>query len=87
MGRNDKRADERKEVKPFFTYYGGKHRLARRLGKPKCDRVIEPFAGSAGFSTYWEPPNVTLVELDPVVIGSWKYLQGASQRDIERDSQ
>jgi hypothetical protein len=71
-------------VKPFFPFYGGKHRLARRLGKPRCAHVIEPFAGSAGFSTFWEPPNVTLVELDPVIISVWEYLQGASAHDIER---
>jgi hypothetical protein len=71
-------------VKPFFTFYGGKHRLAPLLGKPKYDHVIEPFAGSAGYSTYWESSNVTLVELDPVLISVWQYLQGASAHDIER---
>jgi hypothetical protein len=69
---------------PFFPFYGGKYKLALLLGKPKCDHVIEPFAGSAGYSTYWEPPNVTLVERDPVIFGVWKYLQGASKHDIAR---
>jgi hypothetical protein len=54
------------------------------LGKPKCNHVIEPFAGSAGYSTYWEPPNVTLVERDPVIFNIWRYLQGASKYDIAR---
>jgi hypothetical protein len=71
-------------VNPFFTYYGGKHRLAPLLGKPKYDHVIEPFAGSAGYSTCWESSNVTLVDLDPVIIGIWHYLQGASAHDIAR---
>jgi hypothetical protein len=71
-------------VKPFFSFYGGKHRLAPLYGKPKYDHVIEPFAGSAGFSTCWEPAKVTLVEFDPVIVGIWRYLQGASAHDIER---
>jgi hypothetical protein len=71
-------------VKPFFTYYGGKHKLAPLYGKPKLAHVIEPFAGSAGYSTYWDPPKVTLVDLDPVIVGVWRFLQGASTHDIER---
>jgi hypothetical protein len=71
-------------MKPFFSYYGGKFRLSRRLGRPKCDHVIEPFAGSACFSTYWQSRKVTLVDLDPVVIGTWKLLKRASRQDIER---
>ena len=71
-------------MKPFFSYYGSKYRLASRLGRPKYGHVIEPFAGSACFSTYWEPPKVTLVDLDPVVTGLWKYLKRASRQDIER---
>jgi hypothetical protein len=71
-------------VKALFPFYGGKHRLAPLFGKPKYDHVIEPFAGSAGYSTYWEIPRVTLIDLDPVISRVWRYLQGASARDIER---
>jgi hypothetical protein len=70
-------------VKPFFSFYGSKYRLARQLGAPKCDHVIEPFAGSAGFSVLWEPRQVTLIELDPVIVRIWKYLQSASRSEIE----
>jgi hypothetical protein len=69
-------------VNPFVNYYGGKHRLAKKLGEPKCNHVIEPFAGFAGFSVLWEPRKVTLIDVDPVVIGVWKYLQRASQSEI-----
>ena len=71
-------------MKPFFSYYGAKYRQARRLGRPKCEHVIEPFAGSACFSTYWQPRKVTLIDLDPVVIGTWKFLKRATPNDIER---
>jgi hypothetical protein len=71
-------------MRPFFTYFGGKHKLAPEYGEPKCDHVIEPFAGSAGYSTYWEPKYVTLIERDPVIVSMWRYLIGASKRDIKR---
>ena len=71
-------------MQPFFTYYGAKWKLAERLGPPRHDHVIEPFAGSAGYSVYWQPKNVTLIERDPVVSGVWKYLQGVSRRELMR---
>jgi hypothetical protein len=42
-------------MQPFFLYYGGKSRLAEKLGPPQRNHVIEPFAGSAGYSCFWEP--------------------------------
>jgi site-specific DNA-adenine methylase len=60
-------------MQPFFLYYGGKWRLADRLGPPQRDHVIEPFAGSAGYSVFWEPKKVTLIERDPVVAASGNF--------------
>jgi hypothetical protein len=71
-------------VKPFFSFYGGKHRLSRLLGRPRYDLVIEPFAGAAGFSVLWLALRAILIDIDPVIIGVWRYLQRASRRDIER---
>jgi site-specific DNA-adenine methylase len=71
-------------MQPFFSFYGGKWKLAERLGPPQRDHVIEPFAGSAGYSVYWEPKKVTLIERDPVVYGVWKFLQRASPRELMR---
>jgi hypothetical protein len=71
-------------MQPFFSYYGGKWRLAQKLGPPQHDHVIEPCAGSAGYSVYWEPKKVTLIERDPVVCGVWKFLQKASPRELMR---
>jgi hypothetical protein len=68
----------------FFPYYGGKLKLARDLGRPQRDIVVEPFAGSAGFSTFWEPRAVTLIERDPVVFGVWDYLQKAAPAELLR---
>jgi site-specific DNA-adenine methylase len=38
-------------MQPFFSYYGGKWKLAERLGPPQRDHVIEPFAGSSVLDT------------------------------------
>jgi hypothetical protein len=68
---------------PFFSYFGGKYEISQLL-TPKCDLVIEPFAGAAGFSVRRVPRKVILIDLDPVIVGVWRYLQRASRRDIAR---
>jgi hypothetical protein len=69
-------------VKPLFPFYGSKWRDARRYPPPRNGLVIEPFAGSAGYSTYYAPECAALWDLDPYVVGVWEYLIGASRRDI-----
>jgi hypothetical protein len=32
-------------LRPFFSFYGGKWRIARHYPTPKYDIIIEPFAG------------------------------------------
>jgi hypothetical protein len=46
--------------------------------------VIEPFAGAAGYSVYWEPKKVTLIERNPVVYGVWNFLQRVSPAEVMR---
>lgn len=69
---------------PFFSYAGAKFRWARLLGPPRYSHVIEPFAGSAAYSCVWEPAQVTLIEVNPVVYGVWKFLQRVSPDEIMR---
>lgn len=69
-------------MRPLFPYYGSKWREARRYLSPMHDRVIEPFAGSAGYSVYWEPKSVHLIDADPVVVGVWRYLIATPEREI-----
>ena len=71
-------------MQPFFSYFGGKWKLAKQYGRPRCEHVIEPFAGAAGYSVYWEPKKVMLIEQNPKVYGVWKYLQRVSPREIMR---
>lgn len=68
-------------MRPLFPFYGSKWRDARKYGAP-TGHVIEPFAGSAGYSTYYEPELVTLVDKDPILVGVWRYLIAATAEDI-----
>ena len=69
-------------MRTFCVFYGGKWKLARYYGPPQYEHVIEPTAGFAGYSTYWEPKFVTLVERDPVIAGIWRYLIKATAKEI-----
>ena len=69
-------------LKPFFRYYGGKFRVAPKYAAPKHDTIIEPFAGSAGYSVRYHDRNIILVEKDPVLVGVWSYLIKASPAEI-----
>jgi hypothetical protein len=71
-------------LRPFFFYYGGKNLTARNYGPPQRAHVIEPFAGGAGYSCYWQPQQVTLIECDETVVGVWHYLQRVSAEEILR---
>ena len=69
-------------MKPFFTYTGGKYRLAPRYPVPSYDTIVEPFAGSAGYSLRYHEKDVLLVDLDPCVAALWEYLIAASSADV-----
>ena len=69
-------------MKPMFSYFGSKYRLAAKYGAPRHDTVIEAFAGSAAYSLFWEPKNVLLVDKNPIIISIWDYLIGASEKDV-----
>ncbi|TXH15676.1 MAG: hypothetical protein E6R03_06770 [Hyphomicrobiaceae bacterium] len=69
-------------MRPFFPYYGSKWNIARYYPCPRHAHVVEPFAGSAGYSLFYEPKRVTLIDADPVIAGLWSYLLRVSQREI-----
>lgn len=71
-------------LKSFFNRYGAKRSLANRYGPPRCDHVIEPFAGGAGYSCYWEPPRVTLIDADEEIVELWEYLKAVSPEELLR---
>lgn len=71
-------------MRPFFPFYGSKWRSAKLFDAPRHHLVIEPFAGSAGYATYYEPGSVMLMDRDPILVGVWSYLIKASAAEIRR---
>lgn len=74
--------DQRMSLRPFFTYYGGKWRIAGRYPPPRYDCIVEPFAGSAGYSVRHNAKRVALFDLDEKIVATWQFLIGASEREI-----
>jgi hypothetical protein len=68
-------------MRPLFPFYGSKWRDARRYPAPG-DLVIEPFAGSAGYSLWHAPAQVMLYDVDPIVVGVWEYLIAATPAEL-----
>lgn len=70
-------------LRPFFGFYGGKWRDAlKHYPAPQHDTIVEPFAGSAGYSVRHADRKVILGEKDPVIYGVWHYLLHVSATDI-----
>jgi site-specific DNA-adenine methylase len=69
-------------LRPFFSFYGSKWRCAKKYPAPEHQTIIEPFAGSAGYSLRYPDHSVWLVDKDPVVAGVWQYLIGATESEI-----
>lgn len=67
---------------PFFAYYGGKWRAAPHYPAPKHARIVEPFAGAAGYATRYHDREIVLVERDPIIAEMWRYLIGATPAKI-----
>jgi hypothetical protein len=64
-----------RQVRPFFGYYGGKWRDAlKHYPAPDHDTIVEPFAGSAGYSLRYADRKIILCEIDPIVAAVWQYL-------------
>ena len=67
---------------PMFPYYGSKFRLARHYPAPRCDEVVEAFAGGAGYATYHSVKRAHLIDADPIIAGLWSYLIAATPAEI-----
>lgn len=71
-------------MRPFFRYYGSKWIGAKHYGPPRRGEVIEPFAGSACYSVYWDCPNVSLYDLSEDACIVWDWLIHCSEEDVRR---
>lgn len=68
-----------------FAYYGAKHKLSGKYPPPAHPVIIEPFAGSAGYSVRhcaWVD-YIVLIDSDPAVIDLWAELQTMTDRDLD----
>lgn len=69
-------------MKPFFSYYGAKWTVARHLGPPRREVVVEPFAGSAAYSTRWNVREARLYDVSADIVALWDWLIHGSERDV-----
>lgn len=71
------------QLRPFFGYYGGKWRDAlKHYPEPDHETIVEPFAGSAGFSLRYAHRKIILCEIDPVLSEVWRYLIRVKAKEI-----
>lgn len=61
-----------------IKYYGSKASFAHRYAMPKCDTIIEPFAGGASYALRYPWHKVILSDLDDRLIAVWRYLTASS---------
>lgn len=66
----------------MFSYYGSKSKIIDYYPKPKYDKIIEPFAGSARYSLKYFEKDILLVDKYDVIIKIWQFLQKCSPKDI-----
>lgn len=71
-------------LRPFFSFYGAKHRAAPQYPAPRQPRIIEPFAGSAAYSTLYHNRRINLYDVDPKISAVWSYLITARRPDVIR---
>ncbi len=69
-------------LRPFFSFYGAKWRIAPLYPAPKFNIVIEPFAGSACYSILHYHRKIQLFDVDPIICGIWDFLIRATDADI-----
>lgn len=66
----------------LFPYYGSKNKAAKKYPAPIFDKIIEPFAGAAGYSCLYHDRDVFLYDKNPIIVGVIRFLIDASKSDI-----
>jgi hypothetical protein len=73
----------RPSLRPFFGFYGGKWRDSlKHYPAPEHRTIVEPFAGSAGYSVRYANRRVILAEADAEIAGVWQFLIRATSAEI-----
>ena len=66
----------------MFYYFGRKGRAARTYPAPDYPLVIEPFAGSMGYTMHYRPPFAIGIETEADVASLWRKLTSLSLDEI-----
>lgn len=66
----------------MFPYYGSKWNIARYYPAPEHELVVEPFAGGAGYASFYGAKRASLYDKDPIIAGLWSYLMRVSAAEI-----
>lgn len=68
----------------FFSFYGSKFQASRRgrYPPPKHQTIIEPFAGSAGYSTQYHDHDIILYDINHNTVRLWEYLIKVTEQEI-----
>jgi len=71
---------------PLFKWFGSKWLSSRKYPAPLHDTLIEPFAGSAGYSLrHGDGRNVVLYESDAHLLRLWRWLiEEATEEDVRQ---
>lgn len=69
-------------MRPMFPYYGSKWNIARYYPRPRHDVVVEPFAGGAGYASFYGVRKAVLIDKDPIIAGLWRYLLRTTPAEI-----
>lgn len=67
---------------PLFKWFGSKWSLSKHYPPPIHDDIIEPFAGSAGYSLRHHPKRVHLYDANQQIRDLWSFLIRATESDI-----
>lgn len=71
-----------KRLPRMMMYFGSKCRMAAKYPEPLHDKIIEPFAGGAGYSLLHYRRKVKLYEKSPQVVAVWKFMIESGPEDI-----
>ena len=62
------------KIRRFLNYYGSKFRAAKYYPEPLYEKIIEPFAGGAGYSCLHYNHDVELYDISDHVVSAWKFV-------------
>lgn len=70
---------------PLFKWFGSKWLSSKTLPKPNYERIVEPFAGGAGYSLRYAERDVMICETDQHIYDLWHWLiHDATDRAIRQ---